>query len=88
MTEISMGVLEEIRKQLEDSDVDGLREMVRVLTEALMSAEVDAAKTTGDSAQRRRRRLPTEYRPDGRRGREKGKVLGEGSFAGAKGAFP
>lgn len=41
MTEISMGVLEEIRKRLEDTDADGLREMVRVLAEALMGAEVD-----------------------------------------------
>jgi transposase-like protein len=47
VTEISMGVLDEIRKQLEESDVDGLREMVRVLTEALMSAEVDAVCGAG-----------------------------------------
>jgi len=47
VTEISMGVMDEIRKQLEDSGVDGLREMVRVLTEALMSAEVDAVCGAG-----------------------------------------
>jgi len=47
VTEISMGVLDEIRKRLEESDVDGLREMVRVLTEALMSAEVDAVCGAG-----------------------------------------
>jgi len=37
-----MGLLEEIRKRLEDEGVDGLREMVRVLAEALMSADVDS----------------------------------------------
>ena len=42
MTEISMGALTEIRKSLEDADADGLREMVRVLAEAVMNAEVDA----------------------------------------------
>lgn len=47
MTEISMGVLDQIRKQLEDADGDGLREMVRVLAEALMSAEVDAVCGAG-----------------------------------------
>ena len=41
MTEISMSVLNKIRKLLEDADGDGLREMVRVLAEALMNAEVD-----------------------------------------------
>ena len=43
MTEINMGVLETIRKRLEEGDADELREMVRVMAEALMSAEVDAA---------------------------------------------
>jgi putative transposase len=47
VTEISMGVLDQIRKQLEDADGDGLREMVRVLAEALMSAEVDAVCGAG-----------------------------------------
>jgi transposase-like protein len=41
VTEISMSVLNKIRKLLEDAEGDGLREMVRVLAEALMNAEVD-----------------------------------------------
>ncbi len=42
MTEISMDALEQIRKLLEEDNPDGLRDMVRVLAEALMSADVDA----------------------------------------------
>lgn len=41
MTEISMDVVEEIRKRLEDENSDGLREMVRIFAEVLMGAEVD-----------------------------------------------
>lgn len=47
MTELSMAALEQIRKRLEDEDADGLREMVRVMAEALMSAEVDAVCGAG-----------------------------------------
>lgn len=42
MTQISMDVLNRIRKGLEHTDADGLRDMVRVMAEALMSAEVDS----------------------------------------------
>ena len=47
MTQISMMALEEIRKRLEHEDADGLREMVRVMAEALMSAEVDCVCGAG-----------------------------------------
>jgi len=37
-----MAVLNEIRKWLEQDDTDALREMVRVMAELFMGAEVDA----------------------------------------------
>ena len=49
MTEISMDALTEIRKSLQDADADGLREMVRVLAEAVMNAEVDALCGAGQA---------------------------------------
>ena len=47
MTEISMSVLDKVRKLLEDANGGGLREMVRVLAEALMNAEVDGLCRAG-----------------------------------------
>ena len=41
MTNSKMAVLNEIRKWLEQDDTDALREMVRVMAEVFMGAEVD-----------------------------------------------
>ena len=42
MVKNRIDVLEDFRKQLEGADVDLLREMVKVFSEQLMGAEVDA----------------------------------------------
>ena len=42
MVELKMNALDELRKLLEDSDVDLLRTLVKQIVEALMGAEVDA----------------------------------------------
>ena len=43
MVELSMDPVSQLRKQLEEADVDLLREMVRAFAETLMSAEADAS---------------------------------------------
>ncbi len=42
MVEVTMNGLQEMRKLIEEGDVDVLRTMVKQMAEALMGAEVDA----------------------------------------------
>lgn len=42
MVEVTMNGLKEMRKLIEEGDIDLLRTMVRQMAEALMGAEVDA----------------------------------------------
>ena len=42
MVEVTMNGLQEMRKLIEEGDIDVLRTMVKEMAEALMEAEVDA----------------------------------------------
>ncbi len=61
MVSLRMDPLSWLHKQLEEADVDLLREMVRSLAEALMSAEADAVY--GASYGERRTGEPPQWIP-------------------------